>query len=64
METTTWIEVVDENGDLLLGMQTYWLPIDMTAQQVVEKILPCLTDLYKYRCYYIDKPVDTEQQVN
>ena len=49
---TIWIDVVDEDGDLLLSIQPHWLPAGSTVEDLVRKILPGLSEMYEYKCYY------------
>ena len=53
-----WIDVVDEDGTLLLSIQTHWLPDNLTPEQAIVKILPALSLLYGYKCYYTDKEME------
>jgi len=58
----TWIEVVDEKGDILLSLQMHELPLDVSAEELVKKILPNLSEMYNYRCYYTQKSPDESGQ--
>jgi len=46
------IDIVDEDGDLLLSIEPHWIPSGMTVEDLVIKLLPGLSDMYDYKCYY------------
>ena len=46
------IDIVDEDGDLLLSIEPHWIPSGMTVEDLVIKILPGLSEMYDYKCYY------------
>lgn len=49
------IDVVDEDGTILLSVETHWIPEGMTADDVIKEVLPSLSLLYGYKCFYTDE---------
>ena len=51
---SSWIEVVDDEGELLVSIQTHWMPNDMSVSDLVSRIIPGLSEIYDaYTIYEI-----------
>jgi hypothetical protein len=53
VKKTLWIDIVREDGVVLLSIEPYGIPEGMSIKEYVDQILPGICEIYETNCFYI-----------
>ena len=50
---TLMIDVLNEDGEVILSIQPYMMPKGMSAEDYVREMMPGFQSIYQCKCFYI-----------